>query len=1105
MSADPVLGLASAATPVTIAVTEPTVLTARFLDHSNQIALTAQREPERTGSAAAEQTPARHEVVFVDTRVDGYQQFLEDFLSQTSGEQRIEARLLDAERDGIEQISQALAGYSDLDAVHFLSHGTDGAVQLGATWLDRNSLQASAGAIAQWSASLSADADLLFYGCDLAASPVGIAFVEQLSLLTGADVAASVDRTGSTLLGGDWDLEFAIGTVDTAIAVAPGSQQSWSGILAAPTASNMNAAETYTLDTPLDLADIVINDVDSANVTASLILSDSAAGSLSTATSGSVTSTYNAVTGVWNASGAIADVNALLANLTYTPSLLYLFPFTIATSVDDGVATITGSKSMTMGLLNFAPNATNLNAGQTFTEDTPLNLTNIVISDIDSPNATATLTLSNTAAGSLSSGSSGEVTSTYNAATGVWSASGAIADVNTLLAGLTFTPALNYNSNFTIATRVDDGVAPAITGTKAMTGIAVNDAPTASNLNAAESFTEDTPLNLTNIVVSDVDSATVTATLTLSAPAAGSLNTATSGAVTSTYNAATGIWSASGAIANVNTLLAGLTFTPALNYNSNFSIATSVNDGVAPAITGTKSMTGIAVNDAPVNSVPGFQSTAQDTSLTFDPSNSNLISINDVDASSSQVQVTLTATDGTVTLNWGSLTATTVGSEFRVNTTTSDRQTLLDGQFYGGTTNDFNTRSVASDATGNFVVTWSSKNQDGDGWGVYAQRYNSAGVAQGGEFRVNTNTADDQVHASIAMDDAGNFVIVWAWEVGGNDWGIYAQRYNAAGAAQGTEIHVNTYTTREQLGPSVAMNGSGSFVVAWSSKDQDGDNWGVFAKRYNASGVVQGGEFRVNTTTAKEQTNASVAIDDAGNFTITWSSKDQDGDNWGVYGKRYNPGGLAQGAEFRVNTATAKEQMFSSVAMDAAGDFVVTWSSKDQDGDNWGVYAQRYNPLGVAQGGAFQVNLTTAKEQVFSFVAMDTDGDFVISWSSKDQDGNGWGVYARQFDAAGVAKTGETLVNTTTAGDQEHPSVAMDAQGDFVVVWHGNGPGDTLGVFAQRFTAASPFTFSTGDGTRDATMTFQGTLAEINAALDGLVFTPNRWLQRPGHRHHHDQ
>ena len=83
----------------------------------------------------------------------------------------------------------------------------------------------------------------------------------------------------------------------------------------------------------------------------------------------------------------------------------------------------------------------------------------------------------------------------------MWTASGAIADVNALLAGVTFTPALNFNSNFTIATSVSDGVAPAITGVKAMTGTAVNDAPTATNLSAAESYTEDTALNLTDIVV----------------------------------------------------------------------------------------------------------------------------------------------------------------------------------------------------------------------------------------------------------------------------------------------------------------------------------------------------------------------------------------------------------------------------------------------------------------------------------------------------------------------------------------------------------------------------------------------------------------------------
>jgi hypothetical protein len=256
----------------------------------------------------------------------------------------------------------------------------------------------------------------------------------------------------------------------------------------------------------------------------------------------------------------------------------------------------TDAVAITVAAVNDAPIASNLSTGETYTEDTALNLTNTVISDVDSANVTATLTLSDIAAGSLNTGTSGAVTSTYDAATGVWSASGALANVNTLLAGLTFTPASNYNSNFTIATSVSDSVAT-VTGSKVMTGTAVNDAPTASNLSAAETYTEDTALNLTDIVISDIDSANVTATLTLSNIAAGSLNTATSGTVTSTYDAGTGLWSASGALADVNNLLAGLIFTPTSNFSSSFTIATSVSDGVA-TVTGSKVMTGTA-NHAP--------------------------------------------------------------------------------------------------------------------------------------------------------------------------------------------------------------------------------------------------------------------------------------------------------------------------------------------------------------------------------------------------------------------------------------------------------------------------------------------------------------------------
>ena len=175
----------------------------------------------------------------------------------------------------------------------------------------------------------------------------------------------------------------------------------------------------------------------------------------------------------------------------------------------------------------------------------------------------------------------------------------------------------------------------------------------------------------------------------------------------------------------------------------------------------------------------------------------------------------------------------------------------------------------------------------------------------------------------------------------------------------GTEFQVNTYTTGIQgthhLGGSIALDADGDFVVTWSSNGQDGSGYGVYAQRYNAAGVAQGGEFRVNTTTAGTQNLSTVAMDADGDFVVTWTSVDQD-TSTSVYAQRYNAAGVAQGVEFRVNTYTTSDQIISRVAMDADGDFVVTWSSYGRDGSDGGVYAQRYDAAGVAQGGEFRVN-----------------------------------------------------------------------------------------------------------------------------------------------------
>jgi len=503
-----------------------------------------------------------------------------------------------------------------------------------------------------------------------------------------------------------------------------------------------------------------------------------------------------------------------------------------------------------------------------------------------------------------------------------------------------------------------------------------------------------------------------------------------------------------------------------------------VDDGQGNTLAGQSfSLIVTAVNDAPVHSAPAAAATPQDTALVFSVAVGNQISISD-DAGAGLIEVTLTATNGTITIG----EPLRSGTELLINTTT-----------FG----DQQKSAAAIDASGNLVVVWESAGQDNpDGKkGIYALRYDANGVAQGSEFLVNTTTANDQKEPAIAMDATGNFVIVWeSTNQDGDKKGIYAQRYDASGVAQGGEFLVNTTTADDQKKASVAMDAAGNFVIAWESQAQDNADGrkGIYAQRYDANGVAQGGEFLVNTTTANDQKETEIAMNaTSGDFVIVWESKDQDGDKKGIYAQRYNAGGVAQGGEFLVNTTTAGDQKEASVAMDTSGRFVIAWEGVDAN--KKGVYAQRYDAGGVAQGGEFLVNTFTAGDQKEPAVAIDGSGKFTIVWESKNQDGDKSGIYGQRYDVNGVAEGMEFLVNSATANDQKSPALAMDPSGDFVVLWDSKAqddPDGRKGVFGQRFLASNGFSFSAGDGVDDTVMTFTGTLDDINAVLDGLVFDP---------------
>jgi hypothetical protein len=439
--------------------------------------------------------------------------------------------------------------------------------------------------------------------------------------------------------------------------------------------------------------------------------------------------------------------------------------------------------------------------------------------------------------------------------------------------------------------------------------------------------------------------------------------------------------------------------------------------------------------------------------------------------------------------------AVPVGSEFPVNSYIAGNQQTSANT--GGSARD-----VALDAAHDSIVVWQSAGQGGDvstDSNIYAQRYNSLGVAVGGEMLVNTYTAGNQSNPAVAMDTAGDFVVTWqsdGQEGAGLGTGIYARRFSWSSGSweDATEFHVNTFTANAQSDPAVAMNAQGGFIIAWDSAGQDSDpstSTNIYAKRFDSGanplsvpGQPGVSEFRVNTIQGGNQTLPAIACDSSGNFVIAyqggggeeWSAANgggtSDGSS-GIFARRYDSAGNAQETgDFLVNTTRAGNQANAAVAMLPGTGYVIVWNSVGQDADTGtitNVYATRFDlndqkldvpgqPAGTKE---FRVNTYQTSNQRNPAVATDSAGNFTVVWrsfgeSTNQQSPTSDDIYGQQFAAAGTAIGSEFSVNTYTSNTQSAPAIGMDPAGDFLVAWDSSGEdSDGYGVFGQRYQGPS--------------------------------------------------
>ncbi len=924
---------------------------------------------------------AATEVIFVDRDAADFEELVADLQTQRDAGRPIDFFILDSHSDGVDQIAETLERYSDLDAVHIVSHGESGAVKLGGTWLRIGSLDGYAGAIAGWGNAFSSDGDLLFYGCDLASNTRGEMLVHSVAALTGADVAASTDDTGHATFGGDWELEYETGRIESDVVFTAQTQQEWVGKLA--------VINVTTTDDVVDSGDgltslreaIIQSNMGSGGDTISLSAgtytlaiggtgeNDSDTGDLDIKQDVTIVGAGQHLT-IINANG-IDRVFEVRDNSNFTIEDFTVAGGSTASGLDGAGVQALDAGSFTATRVIFTGNASGREGGAIHAGNDPVTLTNVAI-------------LGNSAVTS-GGGLRAEGVTMLTRVTVSGNAAGDGAGIYQTGGGSNFS-LVNVTISGNVAAGEGGGVWTDRVGTVTNSTIAYNMANDGAGLYIHGSNGN---VSLRNSILgsnTQFDSQ------------ADNVSTNNGGTLTSLgFNIdsdGTAGLSGTGDQSNVDPQI-----NPTLSLNGGTTETHALQAG-SPAI-----------NAGTTTGAP----TTDQRGVTRD---------SNPDIGAFEAEATL-------------LTAT---SEFRVNGTANNTQETS-GEDRGST------RAVAIAPNGEYVVVWSSdqsSGSDGNGFGVRMQRFDAAGNPIGSERQVNETTTNNQYHATVAVDDSGRGVVAWTNDVSGP--GVRARRFNADGTFNGSEFTVNTTTSGDQDNSAVAMDATGNFVVVWEGNGP-GDSSGIFAQRFNSSGSKQGAEFRVNSSTSGGQSEPSVAMNASGQFVVVWD------DSSGVHTRTYEADGTGgSGSQFNVDSGSSAGQ--ADVAIDDSGRAYVVW--RETSGlFGRGVYRRAFDFGGSALTGADTVNSQILGDQANPSIDVDASGNHIVAW-----EGAGFvdssGVMYQKYDSSFTKIGGETAVNQTTSGTQDKVSLTMLDSDNFVVVWSGQGPGDSSGVFARQFGTATP-------------------------------------------------
>jgi|GEM_PF-1766611 len=430
---------------------------------------------------------------------------------------------------------------------------------------------------------------------------------------------------------------------------------------------------------------------------------------------------------------------------------------------------------------------------------------------------------------------------------------------------------------------------------------------------------------------------------------------------------------------------------------------------------------------------------------------------------------------------------------------------------------------VAVLADGRVIVTW-FEGRNPAGSDIFGQLFTSDGTALGVAFKINTTLAENQSNTSVAGLEDGGFVAVWqSFGQDGDLYGIYGQRFDSAGTAIGDEFKVNDITNSTQTLPHVISTADGGFVVGWQSTHLTA---GVYIQAYDSTGSSIGNNRIVNvdgTLTVNNSNNIELVQLSGGDIVAAWDAWSGSRD---IFARRLFVGS-GSGADTDGDGFVDSVDVCVSVSdinqLDTDGDGVGDACDSDDDNDGVTDFDDAF-PLDLAESAdtdgdgignnsdpddnndgladvfvsssstassSTLMNKTQVGDQINSAMAALPNDRFVMVWEDRSSnDGDRGGIFGQVFDGNLTPVGKEFLVNALIGDWQTRPRVASDSNGRFVVTWHeSNGLVRGQAFSVEAVKVGLPFDVRVGSNSN----------GDLFAARDGGFWATDSQHQNTGH------